>query len=386
MAKAAIKVGHHVCIVCGRPFTRPYSARRHVALKHQGYGQITSLTEYILGLAQGRYPMPTYTLPKAQQITTGKWSSNYRQGRNSIESSVKSWADYSDDLLRLARNLKMMSPNTLPNSYYYYYYHDPARQRTTTIPPPPTSAATIPTATSHPHRDDLMPPPPPFDSAMSGLRRTTTPTKNAFQIRSYSFQQQKEQEKPKHDSIDGTTTATAVATSTRSVSQKPRSKFTTRKQEKCFFALYRHEADEKGSGIGVHWVLYLDYDIMNINSEIEGWCFLQDPTRSLTNASHTSPIHHGTEDKLPPLQARLLRNFRYQQSLFVLMNSDGLTECCRTQNRTLLDVGTFRLESSSEDEKRVVDIKGRRYSARCKITLLSGKEPNLCQVVVVGLP
>lgn len=185
MAKAAIKVGHHVCIVCGRPFTRPYSARRHVDLKHQGYGQITSLTEYILGLAQGRYPMPTYTLPKAQQITMGKWSSNYRQGRNSIESCVKSWADYSDDLLRLARNLKMMSPNTLPNSYYYYY-HDPARQRTTTIPPP-TSAATIPTATSHPHRDDLMPPPPSFDSAMSGLRRTTTPTKNCFPEQELQF-------------------------------------------------------------------------------------------------------------------------------------------------------------------------------------------------------
>jgi hypothetical protein len=386
MAKAAIKVGHHVCIVCGRPFTRPYSARRHVVLKHQGYGQITSLTEYILGLAQGRYPMPTYTLPKAQQITTGEWSSNYRQGRNSIESWVKSWADYSDDLLRLGRNLKMISPNTLPNSYYYYYYHDPARQRTTTIPPP-TSAAAIPTATSHPHRDDLMPPPPPFDSAMSGLRRTTIPTKNAFQSRSYSFQQQKEQEKPKHDSIDGTTTATAVATNTHSISQKPGSKFTTRKQEKCFFALYRHEADEKGSGIGVHWVLYLDYDIMNIDSEIEGWCFLQDPTRSLTNASHTSPIHHGTEDKLPPLQARLLRNFRYQRSLFVLMNSDGLTECCRTQSQTLLDAGTFRLEESSfKDGKRVVDIKGIRYSARCRITLLSGKKPNLWQVVVVGLP
>ena len=384
MAKAAIKVGHHVCIVCGRPFTRPYSARRHVALKHQGYGQITSLTEYILGLAQGRYPMPTYTLPKAQQITTGKWSSNYRQGRNSIESWVKSWADYSDDLVRLTRNLKMMSPNTLPNSYYYYYYHDPARQRTTTIPPP-TSAAAIPTATSHPHRDDLMPPPPPFDSAMSGLRRTTTPTKNAFQNRSYSFQQQKEQEKPKCYSIDGT--AAAVATSTRSVSQKPGSKFTTRKQEKCFFALYRHEADEKGSGIGVHWVLYLDYDIMNIDSEIEGWCFLQDPTRSLTNASHTSPIHHGTEDKLPPLQARLLKNFRYRRSLFVLMNSDGLTKCCRTQSQTLLDAGTFRLEESSfKDRKRVVDIKGIRYSARCEITLLPGKGPNLWQVVVVGLP
>lgn len=386
MAKAAIKVGHNVCIVCGRPFTRPYSARRHVALKHQGYGQITSLTEYILGLAQGRYPMPTYTLPKAQQITMGKWSSNYRQGRNSTESWVKSWADYSDDLLRLARNLKMMSPNTLPNSYYYYY-HDPARQRTTTIPPP-TSAATIPTATSHPHRDDLMPPPPSFDSAMSGLRRTTTPTKNAFQSRSYSFQQQKEQEKPKHDSIDGTTTATAVATSTNGVSQKPGSKFTTKKQEKCFFALYRHEADEKGSGIGVHWVLYLDHDNMNKNSEVEGWCFLQDPTRSLANASHASPTYHGAEDKLPPLQARLLKNFRYQQSLFVFMNSDGLIECCRAQNRTLLDAGTFRLEESSsfKDGKRVVDIKGRRYSARCKITLLSGKEPNRWQVVVVGLP
>jgi hypothetical protein len=381
MAKAAIKVGHHVCIVCGRPFTRPYSARRHVVLKHQGYGQITSLTEYILGLAQGRYPMPTYTLPKAQQITTGEWSSNYRQGRNSIESWVKSWADYSDDLLRLGRNLKMISPNTLPNSYYYYYYHDPARQRTTTTP---TSAAAIPTATSHPHRDDLMPPPPPFDLAMSGLR-TTTPTKNAFQSRSYSFQQQKEQEKPKCDSIDGTA---AVATSTNGVSQKPGSKFTTKKQEKCFFALYRHEADEKGSGIGVHWVLYLDHDNMNKDSEVEGWCFLQDPTRSLANASHASPTYHEAEDKLPPLQARLLKNFRYQQSLFVLMNSDGLIECCRAQNRTLLDAGTFRLEESSsfKDGKRVVDIKGRRYSARCKITLLSGKEPNRWQVVVVGLP
>jgi uncharacterized Zn-finger protein len=45
--KAGSKLGHHVCTTCGRPFSRSYSARRHLRDQHQGYGQITSLTEYI---------------------------------------------------------------------------------------------------------------------------------------------------------------------------------------------------------------------------------------------------------------------------------------------------------------------------------------------------
>jgi hypothetical protein len=56
----------YVCTACGRPFGRLESARRHVFNPniHNGQGAtITSLTEYALGIKQGRYLPPSYNVP-----------------------------------------------------------------------------------------------------------------------------------------------------------------------------------------------------------------------------------------------------------------------------------------------------------------------------------
>jgi hypothetical protein len=52
----------YVCTACGRPFGRHESARRHVFNPniHNGQGAVTSLTEYALGIKQGRYLPPSY--------------------------------------------------------------------------------------------------------------------------------------------------------------------------------------------------------------------------------------------------------------------------------------------------------------------------------------
>jgi hypothetical protein len=57
----------YVCTSCGRPFGRLESARRHVFNPniHNGQGAtITSLTEYALGIKQGRYLPPSYNVPR----------------------------------------------------------------------------------------------------------------------------------------------------------------------------------------------------------------------------------------------------------------------------------------------------------------------------------
>ena len=57
----------YVCTACGRPFGRLESARRHVFNLniHNGQGAtITSLTEYALGIKQGRYLPPSYNVPR----------------------------------------------------------------------------------------------------------------------------------------------------------------------------------------------------------------------------------------------------------------------------------------------------------------------------------
>jgi hypothetical protein len=56
----------YVCTACGRPFGRFDSARRHVFNPniHNGQGAITSLTEYALGIKQGRYLPPSYNVPR----------------------------------------------------------------------------------------------------------------------------------------------------------------------------------------------------------------------------------------------------------------------------------------------------------------------------------
>jgi hypothetical protein len=56
----------YVCTACGRPFGRLESARRHVFNPniHNGQGAITSLTEYALGIKQGRYLPPSYNVPR----------------------------------------------------------------------------------------------------------------------------------------------------------------------------------------------------------------------------------------------------------------------------------------------------------------------------------
>jgi hypothetical protein len=56
----------YVCTACGRPFGRLESARRHVFNPniHNGQGAtITSLTQYALGIKQGRYLPPSYNVP-----------------------------------------------------------------------------------------------------------------------------------------------------------------------------------------------------------------------------------------------------------------------------------------------------------------------------------
>jgi hypothetical protein len=56
----------YVCTACGRPFGRLESARRHLFNPniHNGQGAITSLTEYALGIKQGRYVPPSYNVPR----------------------------------------------------------------------------------------------------------------------------------------------------------------------------------------------------------------------------------------------------------------------------------------------------------------------------------
>src|ERR671922_484671 len=56
----------YVCTACGRPFGRLESARRHVFNPniHNGQGAITTLTEYALGIKQGRYLPPSYNVPR----------------------------------------------------------------------------------------------------------------------------------------------------------------------------------------------------------------------------------------------------------------------------------------------------------------------------------
>jgi hypothetical protein len=57
----------YVCTACGRPFGRHESVRRHIFNPniHNGQGAtITSLTEYALGIKQGRYLPPSYNVPR----------------------------------------------------------------------------------------------------------------------------------------------------------------------------------------------------------------------------------------------------------------------------------------------------------------------------------
>jgi hypothetical protein len=65
----------YVCTACGRPFGRLESARRHVFNPniHNGQGAtITSLTEYALGIKQGRYLPPSYNnVPRRTLLGAG---------------------------------------------------------------------------------------------------------------------------------------------------------------------------------------------------------------------------------------------------------------------------------------------------------------------------
>jgi hypothetical protein len=67
----------YVCTACGRPFGRLESARRHVFNPniHDGQGAtITSLTEYALGIKQGRYLPPSYNVPRRTILGGGERS------------------------------------------------------------------------------------------------------------------------------------------------------------------------------------------------------------------------------------------------------------------------------------------------------------------------
>jgi hypothetical protein len=103
----------YVCTACGRPFGRLESARRHLFNPniHNGQGAtITSLTEYALGIKQGRYLPPSYNVPRI--LGVGKSllqqppsSSGNQRGQKTTE-DTETMFDMMHKYANLARDFK----------------------------------------------------------------------------------------------------------------------------------------------------------------------------------------------------------------------------------------------------------------------------------------
>jgi hypothetical protein len=317
--KAGSKLGHHVCTTCGRPFSRSYSARRHLRDQHQGYGQITSLMECIFGLSQGRYLMPTYTLPKAQRsAATRKWSSNYRGGApSSFDAYIKTFTDFcSNDLIRLGYNIIGMNQMSnqranplLSNYYYYYYYGYPTPQWTT------NSTWAMP-------RAGIQAPSPPLQGY---YYPSWTPAYSGHQ---------KAQKKPERDTHDNGAASAVVAAASGPRDPKPQgSRSMLMPKFGGIFTLDRREeaVGEGGSGgTAVHWVLAFAFHKDQKISRINFWRFDRDPTSLLLASDDdddddTTHQDDGAENK-QTLEARVILQVKprkWQSQFFILWTQKG---------------------------------------------------------------
>jgi hypothetical protein len=358
--KAGSKLGHHVCTTCGRPFSRSYSARRHLRDQHQGYGQITSLTEYIFGLSQGRYLMPTYTLPKAQRSAASrKWSSNYRGGvPSSFDAYIKTFTDfYSNDLIRLGYNIIGMNQmsnqqaNPLLSNYYYYGY--PTPQWTT------NSTWAMP-------RARIQAPSPP-------LRGYYYPSR----IPAYSGHQ-KAQKKPERDTHDnGAAPAVVAAAASGPRDPKPQgSRPMLLPKFGGIFTLDKHEeaVGEDGSGgTAVHWVLAFAFHEDQKISFIKFWRFDRDPTSLLLasdeNDDDTTHQDDGAENN-QTLEARVIlqvkpRKWRHCR-FFANERAVRTHRCCSSCKETALDNGIFQVLSVNAG-MIAFKLQGQKYyAAKCE--------------------
>ena len=128
----------YVCTACGRPFGRLESARRHVFNPniHNGQGAtITSLTEYALGIKQGRYLPPSYNVPrgilgggKRSLLQPPPSSSGNQRGQKTTKSTetmfdtmhkyanlARDWKDFTDIMIEQAAKAAEISRlNPLP--------------------------------------------------------------------------------------------------------------------------------------------------------------------------------------------------------------------------------------------------------------------------------
>jgi hypothetical protein len=355
--KAGSKLGHHVCTNCGRPFTRSYSARRHLRDQHQGYGQITSLTEYIFGLSQGRYLMPTYTLPKAQRsAATRKWSSNYRGGvPSSFDAYIKTFTDfYSNDLITLGYNIIRMNQMSNPraNSLSNYYYGYPTPQWTT------NSTWAMP-------RAGIQAPSPPLQGY---YYPSWTPAYSGHQ---------KAQKKPERDTHDnGAASAAVVAATSGPRNSKPQGSRSMLLLPKFggIFTLDRHEeaVGEGGTGgTAVHWVLAFAFHKDQKISRIKLWRFDQDPTSLLLASDDdddTTHQDHGAENR-QTLEARFILQVKPRKSrrrFFANERAVRTHKCCSSCNETALDNGIFRVVSVNAG-MIAFKLKGQKYyAAKCE--------------------
>jgi hypothetical protein len=120
----------YVCTACGRPFGRLESARRHVFnpnIHNRQGATITSLTEYALGIKQGRYLPPSYNVPRIlgggkrsllqqPQPSSGNQRGETTKGTETMFDSMHKYANFARDFKDFNEIMKEWATKAAENS------------------------------------------------------------------------------------------------------------------------------------------------------------------------------------------------------------------------------------------------------------------------------
>jgi hypothetical protein len=171
----------------------------------------------------------------------------------------------------------------------------------------------------------------------------------------------------------------AAGATIRSGSEQPMPE-TMMNEEEGTYTLVKHKA-KRPRGFDVHWLLRLKGNPQNMQAETFYWRFLEEPITTTANQNVTAFAGH---EKEKVLKARLLcKRPSRLDPLVEFTDTKWMDECCTSSIYQVLDRGTFRLESSSADEKKVFNFKGIKLAGRCEFAI-SDKKRNLWQFAAVA--
>jgi hypothetical protein len=360
----------YVCAQCGRSFGRHNDATKHLFNPriHNGNGTITSLTEYIIGVIQGRYQPPAYN----KAAIPGPGLSEQWQQRQPPTATASQRRQTKGQTMTFFDNLQRWANDIRNFNVVMEFWREQSLQPTNMSQLDPFVKRQYEEIQAYIRKEfqKLM-----QEEGRAGPKSDHGSAPFGLNLRRTSKSTDYQEILPREQAY--------IINAGHAASLKSRLEEIRRSGWEGEYSLYQHE-DE--ADIPTHWVLRLKGQIRR-----KGWLaylkFSEQPFRTITDdnraaGDYQDRVEGQKKDAVLSLQARLLGMRKIRQSELFDPGWKWLDKCCSTSNHQTLETRKF-FPLSKQEEKHILYFEGTKLSGRYKLAI-SNAEPALLQFTPLG--